>query len=34
MVLQANEGLTRDDVAQMTFNTLTKACLLYTSRCV
>ena len=25
MVLQANEGLTRDDVAQMTFNTLTKA---------
>ena len=25
MVLQANEGLDRDDVAQMTFNTLTKA---------
>ena len=25
MVLQANEGLSRDDVAQMTFNTLTKA---------
>ena len=25
MVLQANAGLTRDDVAQMTFNTLTKA---------
>ena len=25
MVLAANEGLTRDDVAQMTFNTLTKA---------
>ncbi len=25
MVLQANEGLTRDDVAQMTFNTLTNA---------
>ena len=33
MVLQANEGLSRDDVAQMTFNTLTRRCPCSTTSC-